>query len=81
MRFMPDDVPILVAPNSIYFKAASLSLTPPAALICNLLEFSLKISMSLNEAPLGPKPVEVFIKSAPALSTTCVTFAISYSVR
>lgn len=63
---MPEDVPILDAPIEIYLRAASLSLTPPAALICNLVEFYLNSSTSLNEAPLGPKPVEVLIKSAPA---------------
>ena len=50
----------------MYFKAASLSLTPPDALIINLDEFSLKSSTSLGEAPLDPYPVEVLIKSAPA---------------
>ena len=75
-------VPSLDAPSSTNFSASSIEDIPPAAFILTFLPTCFaKSSMSANVAPAFEKPVEVLMKSAPALVTSSHILIFSSSVR
>lgn len=73
--------PILSTPLSIKLKASARVLIPPNAFIFVLGAAALINSISFEDAPREPRPVEVLMKSALPISQISLILLISESVK